>query len=184
MFCSKFHSVPATLASLLADKHVALYGFIFAHTSLDLVRVVPGDRCLVDEDALSDVVVIDEAVSVLDIKPFGVNTRMFKFPSTELKSVVVHPLELNPKLSESGEGVAGSAFSALGSIDEPARFTWCSSSSISLRFRVFAGAPYSSSLSASLSASPSAGSTTMSATARPFKPPGLTRSGCAPGAAR
>lgn len=58
-----------SLSSLLADNNVELYRFTFAHALLDLMRAVPSDRCQVDKDVLADVM-IDGAVSVLDVKSF------------------------------------------------------------------------------------------------------------------
>lgn len=58
------------VSSLFTNDDVELYSWIFAHTPLDLVQVVPSNRCLVDEDVLVGVVVVAGTISVLGIKPF------------------------------------------------------------------------------------------------------------------
>lgn len=58
-------------SSLLAGNEIELYGFTFAHAPLDLVRVVQGDCCLVDEYVFEGVFAIDEAVSVFYVKPLN-----------------------------------------------------------------------------------------------------------------
>lgn len=47
------------------------YGLTIAHAPFDLARVVPGDRCLVDEDVVAVIVMIDEAVPIPNVKPFS-----------------------------------------------------------------------------------------------------------------
>lgn len=61
-----------SLSPLLADYGVELYSFEFAYALLRLVRVVPSDSCLVDEDILASVVAIDASISVLHVKPLTI----------------------------------------------------------------------------------------------------------------
>lgn len=65
------HGYVGSLSFLFADNDVKLYGLSFTHTRFDLVRVASGDRCLVDENVLAGVIAFDEAVPVLDNKPFN-----------------------------------------------------------------------------------------------------------------
>lgn len=79
-----------SLSSLLAGNDVESYSFTFAHTSIDLVRVVHGDRSLVDEDVLTGVVAIDEAIYVLYVRPFkGSNHSLFVI--AVLKDILLLP---------------------------------------------------------------------------------------------
>lgn len=41
-----------------------------SYALLDLLRIVPRDRCIVSEDVFTSVVVIDEVVFILHVKPF------------------------------------------------------------------------------------------------------------------
>lgn len=56
-----------SLPFIPADNDVQLFSFMFTHASLDLVGIVPGDRCLADEDGLAGVVANDEDVAFLDM---------------------------------------------------------------------------------------------------------------------
>lgn len=60
-----------SLSPLLASNDAEFYSFTFAHVPLDLVRVVPDYRCLVNEYVFAGVVAIDEAVSALHLELFN-----------------------------------------------------------------------------------------------------------------
>lgn len=68
-----------SLSSFLADNNVELHDLIFAHAELHLVRVIPGDHCLVDEYIHAGVVAIDEAVRIPIVKPFNRLDHSFFF---------------------------------------------------------------------------------------------------------
>lgn len=60
-----------SLSSLLVDNGVELYGPSIAHAPLDLVRVVPCDRYLVEDDVFAVVAATVEAVPIPNVKPFS-----------------------------------------------------------------------------------------------------------------
>lgn len=63
--------------SLFADNDVDLYWLIFVHASLGLVRVIPSDCCVVNEDVLARVIAIDESTSVLHVESFKDSDHSF-----------------------------------------------------------------------------------------------------------
>lgn len=81
-----------SLSYLLSDNDVKPHSFTFPYALFDLVQVVPGDRCLMDEDILNEVIVINEAVPILDIKPFNGSKHSPSSASAQVEKAVLHPL--------------------------------------------------------------------------------------------
>lgn len=78
-----------SLASFFADNDIQHCGIAFAHAALEVVRVVPGDCSFVDEYLLAGVVGMDEAVSVIYVKPF--NGSKYAFFIAVSKAVLFLP---------------------------------------------------------------------------------------------
>lgn len=67
----------ASIPSLLDHNDFEFYSFPFAHTPLDLVWIVPGYRCLVDEYVSAGVVANDVTISDLHGESFNGSNHSF-----------------------------------------------------------------------------------------------------------
>lgn len=82
--------------------------------------IAPSDRCLVDADILAGVSAIDEAVPVLNGKPFSGPDHPLIFVSGQVDKSVMHFLELSCGLAVRIQAGAFSSLVTESGLDKPA----------------------------------------------------------------
>lgn len=92
--------------TLLTNQDIKFCSFTLTHAPLDLPLFVTSDYCLVNEAVLAGVIVIDEPVSVLSLKPFNDPKHSLIAVTAQVDKATLHLLELSIGLPVSSQGAA------------------------------------------------------------------------------